>query len=295
MRFERNFLALLASASLLALGCVLPAASQQGNAYQGVSKPPAEQIVTTPDDAPPVPVARVTSSTTDTTQVTVSAEAVPTYQSEPMPQPAARVAVGVAVDPDADIVQPRQARPGELLGGATIQVKLLDRLSSSENEKGDPFRGTVALDVLQNGMVMIPAGSGIEGRVSQVYAGKLGGHGSIRLKPEAVTLPNGSRYLLRADVTGTAGSHTRMGGEGTINPGSRVGRDSIEYGAVVGVGAATGAIVGGPVGAVTGGLIGAGIVTTHLIVSHPQATLEPGSIVLFTLTDSLQMAPAATN
>jgi hypothetical protein len=297
MRLERYFPALITSASLFALGCVLPAAAQQGNAYQGVSKPPVEQMVTTPDDPQPAPApaAQVTTSTSDTTQVTVSTQTTQTDQSAeqvaPMPQPAVRV----AADPDGDIVQPRQARPGELLGGATIQVKLLDRLSSSESEKGDPFKGTVARDVVQDGMIMIPAGSGIEGKVSQVYAGKMGGHGSIRLKPEAVILPDGSRYLLRADVTGTAGSHTRMGGEGTINPGSRVGRDSIEYGAVVGVGAATGAILGGPVGAVTGGLIGAGVVTTHLIVSHPQATLEPGSVVMFTLTDSLQMAPAATN
>jgi hypothetical protein len=86
-----------------------------------------------------------------------------------------------------------------------------------------------------------------------------------------------------------------MGSEGAINPGSRVGRDSIEYGAVVGAGAITGAVLGGPVGAVTGGLIGAGVVTTHLMVSHPQTTLEKGSIILFTLTDSLQMTQTATN
>jgi hypothetical protein len=49
--------------------------------------------------------------------------------------------------------------------------------------------------------------------------------------------------------------------------------------------------MGGPVGALTGGLIGAGVVTTHLLVSHPQATLEPGTMLLFTLTEPLQMTP----
>jgi hypothetical protein len=292
MHLQKYLIASFASASLLSLACSLPLAAQQANAYQGVSKPPSEQMDTTPDAPPPAPApapvaqqpAQPPTSPSDTTEVTTTTESTQTVISR---QPAA--------DPDGDIVQPRQARPGELLGGATIQVKLLDRLSSNENEKGDPFHGQVAHDVIQDGVTMIPAGSSIEGKVSAVSTGRLGGHGSIRLKPEAVIMPDGTRYTLRADASGTSGSKTRMGSEGAINPGSRIGRDGIEYGAVVGAGVATGAVLGGPVGALTGGLIGAGVVTTHLMVSHPQTTLDEGSIVLFTLTDSLQMTPAATN
>jgi hypothetical protein len=44
------------------------------------------------------------------------------------------------------------------------------------------------------------------------------------------------------------------------------------------------------VGAVTGGLIGAGVVTAHLLISHPQATLESGTVLVFTLSEPLQMA-----
>ena len=69
-------------------------------------------------------------------------------------------------------------------------------------------------------------------------------------------------------------------------------RDEIEYGGTVGAGVVTGAIVGGPVGAVTGGLIGAGAITVHLMVNHPQATLEAGAPLLFTLTEPLDMIPA---
>jgi hypothetical protein len=43
----------------------------------------------------------------------------------------------------------------------------------------------------------------------------------------------------------------------------------------------------------TGSLIGAGVVTTHLMVDHPQATLEPGAILLFTLTEPMNLMPAA--
>ena len=129
--------------------------------------------------------------------------------------------------------------------GMTIRVRLTERLSSSQSEKGEPFHAQVASDVLQNGRVMIPAGSGIEGRVTYASAGQhLGGHGSIRLKPEAVILPDGSRVELHAETTGTPGSHTRVGGEGTINPGSRAKRDGIEYSAVVGTGVIAGAVIG---------------------------------------------------
>ena len=38
-------------------------------------------------------------------------------------------------------------------------------------------------------------------------------------------------------------------------------------------------------------LIGAGVVSAHLLVSHPQATLDPGTALLLTLTEPLQMAP----
>ena len=72
-------------------------------------------------------------------------------------------------------------------------------------------------------------------------------------------------------------------------PISRIKRDGIEYGGAVGAGAITGAVLGGPAGALAGTIIGAGAVTAHLLVSHPQATLEPGTVLLFTLTQPLNL------
>jgi hypothetical protein len=195
-----------------------------------------------------------------------------------------------ADDPDGDIVHPRPPRPGELPDGTTIRVRLLDRLSSSSSERGETFRSRVASDVMQDGRVLIPAGAEIDGRVAGVSAGHFGGHGSMHLLPETVILANGKSYQLRAVITGTPGARSKVGSEGAILPASRLKRDTIEYGGAVGAGAATGAILGGPVGALAGSMIGAGVVTTHLMVSHPQATLEPGTAMIFTLTEPLQMA-----
>jgi hypothetical protein len=78
-------------------------------------------------------------------------------------------------------------------------------------------------------------------------------------------------------------------GEGTIRPDSRLKKDGIEYGGAVGAGVVTGAIVGGPVGAAAGGLVGAGVITVHLLVDHPQATLEEGTSLMFMLTQPLDL------
>jgi hypothetical protein len=194
-------------------------------------------------------------------------------------------------DPDGDIVHPHPLRPGELEEGTVIRVRLLRRLSTSGSRKDQVFRTRVASDVLQNGQVLIPAGAEIDGRVVEVSSGHFGGHGTMRLRPETVVLLDGTRYRLQADLTGTPGSRTQVGSEGDIRPDSRVMHDSIELGSAVGGGAATGAIIAGPVGALTGSLIGAGVVTAHLLISHPQATLESGTAMLFTTTQRLSMVP----
>jgi hypothetical protein len=314
MKIRRNQLNLFGF-MLAATTLSVAAGAQQGqDQFQGVSQPPSDPIVSQQDPpmvqgkpaagvlaqpAQPVYAPQPQASYSDPTLGTDAGIVNPPRQQMTSPQPLYnRPEVGgtsygsAYVDPDGDMVRPMGARPGELLAGATIRVKLLSRISSRMSETGEPFRGQVAYDVLQNGRVLIPAGSGIEGRITAVNGGHFGGHGSFRLRPEEVVLPDGSRFRLNAETTGTPGSHTRVGGEGTINPGSRAKKNSIEYGAVVGTGAVTGAVLGGPVGALTGSLIGAGIVTTHLMVDHPQATLEPGSMILFSLTEPMNLMPS---
>jgi type IV secretory pathway VirB10-like protein len=303
MHRRNSVTAIIASVTALAAFSVAgPAVAQQASQqpaqqdqYQGVSQPPNDAITATPDTPPPTakPSAAVVAAPTPQQQPPQPTSAGPDAGYPPQDQQQALIARPEMTDPDGDIVHPHPLRPGELLEGVSIRVRLMDRISSTETEKGEPFHGQVASDVLQNGRVLIPAGSSIEGRVSAVSAGHFGGHGSFRLKPEAVILPDGTHFQLHAETTGTPGSKTRVGAEGTINPGSRAKKDGIEYGAVVGTGAVTGAVLGGPVGALTGSLIGAGVVTTHLMVDHPQATLEPGSILLFTLTEPMNLMPAA--
>jgi len=292
--------------------------------YEGVSHPPANDIITT---APPEPLPKPPAGKPMVAPTPVPAPAVqpPSPQPAPAVNPAPAPAMAAdqptdgtddgivqvapdpsstapgqptlntrrpATDPDGDIVQVGPEGPDTLPSGTMIRARLLTELSTADNQRGDRWRARVASDVLQDNQVLIPAGSEIDGRVVEISEGHAGGHGSMRLRPDVVILPDGSRYELDAQVVGTPGAHTNVSGEGVINAGSRWKKDGIEYGGAVGAGATTGALVAGPIGAATGSLVGAGIITVHLLVDHPQATLEQGTVLLFTLNSRLSLSPA---
>ncbi len=316
--------------AFLVLACGAMAQSQsQADPYQGQSNPPADDVITAtqPDQPKPKPPAGKPmvqpqaqpmpsqASPQDSQQVVpqsagqdnaAAPEAgVPTSDAtgtddgtvRVTPQPdesmaPALVARGAAADPDCDIVRLHPDQPNVLSSGTAIRVRLLDRLSSTESKPGEAFRTTVASDVLQDGQVLIPSGAEIDGHVVQVDPGTMRSGGAILLRPETVILADGSRFRLDAQVTGTPGSKTRVASEGFIEPPSRVKKNAMLYGAAVGGGVVVGAIVGGPVGAVTGGAIGAGAITTHILVDHTNTHLEPGTILLLTTSNRLDLQAA---
>lgn len=300
----------------LAATALVAQEQSQSNPYQGTSTPPPNDTITTSEDQAPIPKPPAAHPMQ---QQAPAAQAVPVQPTPmsvrsdngPIPQTygdgtdegivgVAAATPGLAThasaaDQDGDIVHPAPLPPGTIGEGTLIRIKLMDEVSSSFSERGAPFRSRVATDVLQDGQVVIPAGAEIDGRVAEVTQGKFGGHGSILLVPETVTLDNGSKFELHAVVNSTPGSNLKVGSEGVITPGSRLKKDGFEYAGATGGGMITGAVLGGPAGLLAGGIIGAGIVTTHLLVSHPQANLEAGSYLMLTLTQQVQLVPGANS
>lgn len=318
------FVYALLAATAAALGAQQ---ASQSNPYEGTSTPPPDDTITTP--APqPEPLAKPSPGKPLDAQPAAqpAMPSLPQNAAQAPAQPAARSLDGslytipanpldgtddgivqvapdtsaqpslnerpAMSDPDSDIVHPGPLPPGTLGEGAVIRVRLLDRLSTAESQAGDRFRTRVASDVIQDGQVLIPAGAEIDGKVVSASSGHFGGHGSMRLQPETVILSDGSRFQLYAQTSGAPGSNNRVGSEGAITPGSRLKKDGIEYGGAAGAGVVTGAILGGPGGALAGGIIGASVITVHLLVSHPQATLDNGTVLLFTVNQPLHLAPA---
>jgi hypothetical protein len=272
----------------------------QNGQYQGTSSPPPdESIITDSDQAPPAKPspAHPLVAPEATVQIPQTAAVPSTVVVTPAltAQPANLANQSLGSDPDGDIVHPAPLGPGEIGEGTLIRVRLLSDLSSSFSEKGEAFRSRVATDVLSGSSVVIPAGAEISGQVVSTTTGHFGGRGSLMLRPDTVTLPNGQSYHLHAVVSGAPATHTRVNNEGMITADSRKLRGGIEYGGAVGAGAVTGAYLGGPVGALAGGLIGAGLVTTHLLVSHPQAHLDTGDVLMLTVTERVHLDPVTNS
>jgi len=289
--------------------------ANQSGPYSGTSSPPPDNTIETSEPQQPQPLPKPRAGKPMNAQPGTPGQSAAPAQADTANPPAATdpnagtdggvVQVAPpqpslstrsnATDPDGDIVHPEPLPPGVLGEGSVIRVRLLDQLSTRDSVKGDTFRSRVASDVMEGGQVLIPSGAEIDGTVVEASSGAhLGSHGSMRLRPETVIMPDGSRFRLRAYVAGAPGARARVDREGTIGAESRVKRGAIEYGGAVGVGAIAGAAMGGPAGALAGTLIGAGAVTAHLLISHPQATLDPGTVLLFTLTQPLNLV-AQTN
>lgn len=308
---------------VLLLATAAGAGAQQAgssDAYEGTSAPPPDSSITTPLPEQPqakpspahplvtqpaptgseqsvglVPVTPQTSTNAqdsnaggiDDGTVQVAPEAVVPLQTRPgLDQ---RSATSATTDPDGDIVHPAALPAGELAEGTMIRARLLNELSTVSAHEGDTFRADVASDVFRGNQVLIPAGSEVDGTVGRVSTGHFGGHGSMTLHPQTVILPDGSRFRLFAQVWGAPGSNTNVGSEGTITPGSHLKKDGVEYGAGVGAGAVTGAVLGGPAGALAGTVVAAGAVTVHLLTDHPEATLKEGTVLVFALTQPLNL------
>ena len=288
--------ALVCMSTLAAPSLLSAQQAGQTDQYEGISKPPSNDTIVSdpPVEAAPAPVAtpavkpspahayvppaeQAPIQTQDQVQVQNQAQAeqpapVNTADATPAdgsdsgivqiaPDPATPASPSLsqraAADPDGDIVHPRPLAPNELGEGTLIRVRLLNTVSTAFSEEGESFRSRVASDVVQDDRVLIPASSEISGRITHISTGSFGGHGSMNLAPETVVLPDGSRFRMYGQVTSTPGSNIRVSNEGTIKPGSRVKRNSIEYGSAVGAGAVTGAVLGGPAGALAGSLVGA--------------------------------------
>ncbi len=203
-----------------------------------------------------------------------------------VPQPDA-----LAFDPDANIVTEVPLRPGEVGEGTLIKVRMNEPLSTTSTLRGQPFSATLTEDVLRDGVSVIPAGSVLDGTVTEVHGGRrISGRAAIHLEPRRITLPDGRYFVLHAQVIETGEQHAvRVDGEGSI-----VRRDHAKEMLAVaslttGSGAATGAVLGGGVGAIVGASIGAGVGTVVWLKQDRQEALPRNTPLVFSLTTPMMM------
>jgi len=193
---------------------------------------------------------------------------------------------------DGDIVTSVPEREGELGEGTLLHVKMLQQLSTSSTEPGTRFTAEIMQPIMNHERVRIPIGSILDGRVTSVHEGhRISGAASLHLEPESVTLPDGTKYILHAQLIDTTLSNFNVDREGTLKRRDRVKETLAVSALATGSGAAAGAVIGGGVGAIVGAGVGAGASTVMWLKQERQATLKEGSRLVFSLTTPLILKP----
>jgi len=144
--------------------------------------------------------------------------------------------------------------------GTVIRARMNSQISSKTAQVGSTFTTTVTEPVYsENGVVVIPTGSTLVGRVNAVTkAQKSGKPGMIDASFVSVRLPNGKTRAINGSLTDLDSRSAKSDNEGAASGDKMKHRKLIWYGGGAGGGALLGAAVGGGKGALIGGLIGAG-------------------------------------
>lgn len=159
-----------------------------------------------------------------------------------------------------------------------ISVQMNGTLTSRTARVGDKFTATVTVPVYVNGRTVIPAGSIVEGRVTQVTPAKrMNRSGTIGIDFDNLVFPNGTAVTLVGSLTSDdpetrrrIDDESRVSGEGN-------NRASVFVGGGGAIGAVLGGIAGGGKGAVLGGVVGAGAGIASILLSKGEEAQVPSS------------------
>ncbi len=142
--------------------------------------------------------------------------------------------------------------------GQTFRVRMNETINSKTARIGDRFTTTVTEPVYSDtGVIVIPVGSTVTGRVDSVKsAGKGGNQGSIDASFVEVRLPNGTRRAINGSLTDLNDKNAVSDNEGSAT-GKNIGHRKIVFiGGGAGGGAILGGLIGGGKGALIGGILG---------------------------------------
>ncbi|MEP6901280.1 MAG: hypothetical protein ABJA66_05990 [Actinomycetota bacterium] len=143
--------------------------------------------------------------------------------------------------------------------GTTFRVRMNSNISSKTAKVGDTFTTTVTEPVYSNtGVIVIPTGSTVTGRVDTVVPAKKGGNpGQISVSFRSVRLPTGSSRSINGSLTDLNTKDAKSDNESTASGDKMKNRKIIFIGGGAGGGAILGAAIGGGKGALIGGILGA--------------------------------------
>lgn len=244
-------------------------AQQEAPAVQK-AEPPAAQPAPAPPAAPAKTVTKVVPKAPEPTPVEAPKAAAPPVATEPAPAVSQEVkAPEVPKAPEPKIVT--------IPNGTPIQVRLLDPLDSGVNQTGDTFRAVLDQDIEENGIIVAPRGSMLEGKLSNVTrSGRVEGRASMSLQLFQLTVGEQS-YPIQTEILNFEAESTKK-------------KDAAKVGVGAGIGAIVGAIAGGGKGAAIGAAVGGGAGgATVLATRGNEVKFETEHVLSFALTRDLAL------
>lgn len=197
-----------------------------------------------------------------------------------------------ADDLDSQIVTSVPEREGELREGTLLKTEILENLSTKTTLEGTRFTAQLTEAIERNGRVIIPVGSILEGRVTEVHGGRrITGAATLHLETQDITLPDGTHYVVHAQLIDTGKSEFKVTDEGTLKRRDQPKEMLAVASLTTGSGAAAGALIGGGLGAVVGAGIGAGASTVIWLKQDRQATLPKDVQLVFSLRTPMVLTP----
>jgi BON domain len=206
-------------------------------------------------------------------------------EAPPAEPPVPQVAVAPPPPPPAQELPPAPPPPPPapefhnitVAPGTTIPIRITETLDSATTQQGDLFTGTVAADVIIDGLVVIRQGTPVSGRVSAVQeAAHYKGSSLLTIELTSINR-HGEKLTVTTDPYSVKGK-----GRGA-NTAEKVGGGAA-------VGAILGGIIGGgkgaAIGAAAGGGVGAG---ANTITRGEQVQIPSESLVRFNLTNTLSI------
>ncbi len=166
--------------------------------------------------------------------------------------------------------------------GTLVPVRITQTLDSETAHVGDTFSGAVAVDVVQDGLVVLPRGSGVSGSVINAKdAGHFSGNSLLAIQLTGIN-KRGQQIAVTTDTFSKEGAGR---GKNTA--------------VKTGVGAAAGAVLGGifgggkgaAIGAAAGGGTGAGI---NAVTRGQQVQIPSETVVRFTLANPITVRTSTT-
>jgi hypothetical protein len=161
--------------------------------------------------------------------------------------------------------------------GMTMSITLSSGISTTVAKAGDTIQANLSQPLVL-GEATIPAGSVLEGTVTDASAGKmLERSGSLGIKFNRIRTPDGQETPISAHLVGNIGKYANNGKDEIRGETwkSKVGQGAIR----TGVGAGAGAALGTAVGAIAGGMAGGPFFGAHMAAAGAGAGAWSGAAI----------------